>query len=173
MDEIINDIPEFYNKHYITVDEQNRIVNGFSDAFRQSTDTDICINEQGGYQFRLSPGGEENPPLHEFEHMIPLYKYENGKVVERTEEEIAKDLAALPVPEPTWNEQMEEHVAELEAINAELEDAMCEMDAANQEEIAELQETTAALEDAICEMDEANDERMAAIEDALCEMDMG
>jgi len=42
----------------------------------------------------------------------------------------------------------EERIAELEAINAELEDAMCEMDA-------------------------ATEERFAAIEDALCEMDMG
>lgn len=29
------------------------------------------------------------------------------------------------------------------------------------------------LEDALCEIDEANEERLAAIEDALCEMDMG
>lgn len=58
------------------------------------------------------------------------------------------EVPEAPEPEPTWNEQMEEHVAELD-------------------------ETTAALEDAICEMDEANEERMAAIEDALCEMDMG
>ena len=29
------------------------------------------------------------------------------------------------------------------------------------------------LEDALCEIDEANEERIAAIEDALCEMDMG
>lgn len=69
----------FYNKHYITVDEQNRIVNGFSDAFRQPTETDICINDQGGYQFRLFPGGEENPPLYEFEHMVPLYKWEAAR----------------------------------------------------------------------------------------------
>ena len=80
--------------------------------------------------------------------------------------------ASLPEPkepEPTT----EERIAELEATNAELEDAMCEMDASNQAEIEELQETTSALEDAICEMDAANEERMAAIEDALCEMDMG
>lgn len=80
--------------------------------------------------------------------------------------------AGLPEPkepEPTTAER----IAELEATNAELEDAMCEMDASNQAEIEELQETTSALEDAICEMDAANEERMAAIEDALCEMDMG
>lgn len=42
-----------------------------------------------------------------------------------------------------------------------------------EERVTELENTIVSLEDAICEMDEANDERMAAIEDALCEMDMG
>ena len=65
-------------------------------------------------------------------------------------------------PVPTTEEQI-----------AELENAMCEMDAINQEEISALQETTSALEDALCEMEAANEERMAAIEDALCEMDAG
>lgn len=52
-------------------------------------------------------------------------------------------------PEPTPSAPTaEERIAELEAINAELEDAICEMDA-------------------------TNEERFAAIEDALCEMDMG
>lgn len=102
----------FYNKHYITVDERSRIVNGFSDAFRSPSDTDICINEQGGYQFRLFPHGEENPVLFEWTHRIPLYKYENGEVVKRTEEEIEADIAALPVPEavPTQLDMVEAQV---------------------------------------------------------------
>lgn len=101
MDEFIS-----YNKHYITVDERNRIVDGFSDAFRQPSDADICINEQGGYQFRLYPNGEENPTLFEWEHMIPLYKYENGEIVKRTMEEVEADRTAItkPEPEPTADE---------------------------------------------------------------------
>ena len=130
----------FYNKHYITVDEQGRIINGFSDAFRQPTETDICINEQGGYQFRLFLDGEENPILHEFDHMIPLYKYENGEVVKRTEEEIEADIATLPIPE--YKPTAEERIAELETYNAALEDAMCEMDI-----------RFATIEDALCELD--------------------
>lgn len=103
---------EFYNKHYITVDEQNRIVNGFSDAFHQPTDTDICINERGGYQFRLFPGGEENPFLHDRNDGIPLYKYENGEVVKRTAEEIEEDRLTLAEEEnaPSWNDQIEAQV---------------------------------------------------------------
>ena len=48
---------EFYNTHYIRTDDQARIVAGFSDAFLQPEATDILINGQGGYQFRLFPGG--------------------------------------------------------------------------------------------------------------------
>lgn len=87
---------DFYDKHYISVDEQGRITSGWSDGpdpDRDTTDA-ICINEQGGYQFRLFPGGEENPPLRTMDG-IPLYKWVDGQVVPRTEEEIAADLAAL------------------------------------------------------------------------------
>ena len=127
----------FYNKHYIRIREDGCIVDGFSDAFRQPSDTDICINEQGGYQFRLFPGGEENPNLYEWGHRIPLYKYENGQVVKRTEEEIEADIAAIPAPvaPPTTEERL-----------TAIEDALCEMDAANAASIA-------ALEDALCEID--------------------
>ena len=55
--------------------------------------------------------------------------------------------ASLPEPQPE-PPTTEERITELETINAELEDALCEMDA-------------------------AAEERFAAIEDALCEMDMG
>lgn len=108
----------FYNKHYITLDERNRIVGGFSDAFRQPTDTDICINEQGGYQFRLFPNGEENPCLFDWNGMIPLYKYEGGKVVKRTEEEIEADRAEIPEEEPVPT--VDERVSALESENAML-----------------------------------------------------
>lgn len=89
---------KFYNKHYITVSD-GRIIRGFSDAFKQSKDGDICINEQGGCLFRFFPGGEENPPL--IDHNgIPLYKYVDGTVTARSTDEIEADRAALPVIEP-------------------------------------------------------------------------
>ena len=81
----------FHNKHYIKVDSSHRIVDGFSDAFREPAEEDICINEYGGYQFRLFSNGEENPALYDYDGMIPLYKYEHGEVVKRTEEEIEAD----------------------------------------------------------------------------------
>ena len=42
------------------------------------------------------------------------YKLQDGQAMERTEEEIAADQAALPEPEPTENEKLRRRVAELE-----------------------------------------------------------
>lgn len=82
----------YYNKHYITTDTQGRITDGWSDGPHPDRDTTgaICINEQGGYQFRLSPGGEENPPLYTMDG-IPLYRWDGELVMARTDEEIAAD----------------------------------------------------------------------------------
>ena len=102
---------EMYNKHYITVDASGRVTDGWSDGphFGRNVNGAICINEQGGYQFRLYPDGEENPSLFDWDGMIPLYKYENGEVIQRTEEEIEADRAAIVVPElePTYDELMD------------------------------------------------------------------
>lgn len=99
----------FYNRHYITVDERGRITDGFSDAFRQPAENDICINRLGGYQFRLSRAGEENPALLN-DRGIPLYRYENGEIIMRGTEEIAADLAALPAPAPTEDERRDAQI---------------------------------------------------------------
>lgn len=97
----------FHNKHYIATDAQGRITDGWSDGphlDRNSTNA-ICINKQGGYQFRLCPGGEENPPLYTMDG-IPLYRWDRGKVVARTTEEIKVDRAAMPEPPLNAQEQL-------------------------------------------------------------------
>ena len=85
-------------KHYIRLDSAGRVIKGFSDAFEQPQDGDISINEDGGYQFRLTPTGSENQTLVDYDN-IPLYKYEGGAVVARSTDEIKADRAALPVAE--------------------------------------------------------------------------
>lgn len=92
---------EMYNRHYIKLDDQNRITDGWSDGPHPRRDTAgrICIDEKGGYQFRITPNGEENPELIEG-HGIPLYSWDGYRVVKRTAEEVAEDIAALPVPAP-------------------------------------------------------------------------
>lgn len=87
---------ECYNNHYIIIDYFGRITKGWSDAIYPNRDTTdaVCINEQGGYQFRLTPDGEENPVLYTND-CIPLYYWDGEKVCTRTKEEIAADRAAM------------------------------------------------------------------------------
>lgn len=103
---------DIYNKHYIKTDDRGCIVEAWSDGPFPGKDAAgaICINEEGGYQFRLEPGGEENPPLFD-RYGIPLYKWEEGQAVERTQDELEGDWAAIPAPGPTQAERLEAQVA--------------------------------------------------------------
>lgn len=102
---------EQYNNHYVTVDDQGRIVDGWSDGPFPGKDTTgaVCITQQGGYQFRLTPDGEENPALYTREG-IHLYKLADGQVEARGEEEVSADRAAIPAPGPTAAERLEAQV---------------------------------------------------------------
>lgn len=57
--------------------------------------------------------------------------------------------------------------AKVEEVEPEPEPTMAELKAEN----AALTQRVETLEDALCEVDEANEERLSAMEDALCEMD--
>lgn len=91
------EIPHMYSRHYITVDKQACITDGWSDGPRRDkcTDNAICISEHGGYCFRLLPNGEENPPLSDMRR-IPLYKYINDQIIPRTQAEIDADYIPPP-----------------------------------------------------------------------------
>lgn len=111
---------EFYNNHYIDVDDKGRILDGWSDGPHRDRDTTntICINEHGGYQFRIFPGAEENPSLRTTDG-IPLYKWEREQVIARTEEEIAEDRAAISPPPPSEQEQLRADVDFLAAMQGD------------------------------------------------------
>ena len=119
---------EFYNHHYITIMQDGAITDAWSDGPHPEKDTTnaICINEQGGYQLRLtvyygSPDGydgefpvlratEENPPIYT-EDGIPLYRWDaeagvSGMIFPRTEDEIEAERAAIPAPPPSPQEQL-------------------------------------------------------------------
>lgn len=126
---------EFRNKHYITTDARGRITTGWSDGPLPDRDATgaICINEQGGYQFRLSPGGEENPPLHAMDG-IPLYRWDGERVIARTDEEIEADRAEIPAPPSSSQEQIRADLAATQKklaasiqSNAMLEECLVEM----------------------------------------------
>lgn len=106
-----------YNRHYITVDGRGRITDGWSDGPHPGREADgaVCINEQGGYQFRLFPGGEENPPLRTMDG-VPLYRWDGAAAVLRGEAEIAADRAAIPAPPPSPQEQLRADVDFLAAM---------------------------------------------------------
>lgn len=104
-------------RHYIAIDSQGRITSGWSGGPQRDRDTTgaVCINEAGGYQFRLTPDGEENPALYT-EDGIPLYRWDGERAVRRTAEEIAADRAALPAPAPSEQERLRADVDFLAAL---------------------------------------------------------
>lgn len=122
---------EITNKHYIRIDEHNRIIKGFSDAFEKPLETDICINEYGGRHFEL--GGCINPNLVN-EYWCHLYIYEDGKVREATREELEEEQASFAVPEhtPTDIEVLQEQMLDAMEMQADLLMEMCELQLASE-----------------------------------------
>ena len=108
---------QFFNKHYISIDSNKNITDGFSTAFRQPVGSDILINDMGGYQFRLFPDGEENPQLLSLQG-VPLYHWNGARVQPRTAEEIAAEAPLPTAPVPTLAERVaicEDAIKELSA----------------------------------------------------------
>lgn len=108
---------EYYNNHYITTDPEGRITSGWSTGPLPGRDTSsaVLLTDQGGYQFRLAPDGEENPSLLT-EDGIPLYRWDGEQVVRRSEEEVQADRAALPAPAPSEQERLQADVDFLLAL---------------------------------------------------------
>jgi len=109
------------NKHYIVIDSIGRIVDGWSDGLypQRNTTGAILLRENSGYQFRLFPGGEENPPLTD-ETGAHLWRYEDGKVRASTAGELAAERAEIEANTPPPAPSDAERIAELEAQMAAL-----------------------------------------------------
>ena len=123
------------NRHYLLIDEAGRILAGWSDGPFPDRDTSeaVLLREDGGYQFRLFPGGEENPPLTD-ETGAHLWRYENGQVRAGTAGEIE---ANTPPPAPTDAQR----IAELAEENRVLKG-----------QVAASQENAVILEECLVEM---------------------
>lgn len=112
---------EIFSHHYIEVDASGRILSGWSDGPCPGKDISgaVLLREDGGYQFRLFPGGEENPVLLD-EYGASLYRYENGEVRLSSEDEIASQkeeiLASLTPLPPSLEEVNAMAIAELSMI---------------------------------------------------------
>lgn len=108
---------EYYNKHFITTDAEGRVTDGWSEGPNPGRDISgaVLLTDQGGYQFRLAPDGEENPSLLT-EDGIPLYRWDGERVVRRSEEEVQADRAAIPAPAPSEQERLRADVDFLAAM---------------------------------------------------------
>ncbi len=109
---------ELYNRHYITIDDQSRVIDIWSDGPHPDRDISsaICVNEKGGYQFDSIPGAGINPSYMTMKG-VPLYKWDGKQIIKRTNEEVAADTAAIPELPPTPQEQLRADVDFLAAVN--------------------------------------------------------
>lgn len=98
---------------YIRIDDQSRVLEINSSAFLADTTGWKQIDEGWGDRYHHAQGNYLDGPLYT-EDGIPRYKLDRGRVVERTEEEIAADLAAMPAPPPTREEILEAKILGLQ-----------------------------------------------------------
>lgn len=107
--------PELYTV-YIQIDDASRIIAINSSAFLPSTEGWIAIDSGAGDRYHHAQGNYFPRPIYE-ERGIPVYKYVDGKVLERTQEEIDADYHE-PVPQPSETDIALVELAALEAENA-------------------------------------------------------
>ena len=107
--------PELYTV-YIQIDDASRIIAINSSAFLPDTSSWTAIDKGAGDRYHHAQGNYFPKPLYE-ERGIPVYKYVDGEVVERTQEEIDADYHE-PVPQPSETDIALVELAALESENA-------------------------------------------------------
>ena len=107
--------PELYTV-YIQIDDASRIIAINSSAFLSSTEGWIEIDSGAGDRYHHAQGNYFPRPIYE-ERGIPIYKYVDGEVLERTQEEIDADYHE-PVPQPSETDIALVELAALESENA-------------------------------------------------------
>ena len=107
--------PELYTV-YIQIDDTSRIIAINSSAFLPSTEGWVAIDRGLGDRYHHAQGNYFPKPIYE-ERGIPIYKYVDGEVLERTQEEIDADYHE-PVPQPSETDIAIVELAALESENA-------------------------------------------------------
>ena len=107
--------PELYTV-YIQIDDASRIIAINSSAFLSSAEGWVAIDEGLGDRYHHAQGNYFPKPIYE-ERGIPVYKYVDDKVLERTQEEIDADYHE-PVPQPSETDIALVELAALESENA-------------------------------------------------------
>lgn len=103
-------VPDY--RVYVQTDEQGRITAVNSSAF-VGADWGTEIDRGYGDKYHHAQGNYLDGPVYTMDG-IPRYKLKEGEAVERTEEEIEADRAALPAPKPTAEEITLDMLAEHE-----------------------------------------------------------
>ena len=95
---------EITSKVYVMTDNQSRIIR-CEGGYTTPADLTgwVKIDEGTGDRYNLCQTHYFPDSIYT-QDGVPRYKLRDGKAVERTEEEIAADRAALPEPEPTTDE---------------------------------------------------------------------
>ncbi len=76
-------------RHFIKIDQDNNIIKTFTDAFEEPDQDSILVNEDGDRHFNLD--------LMELKNDIIFYKYkyENGQVIKKTEEDYNNEINSI------------------------------------------------------------------------------
>ena len=109
---------EIKSKAYVYTDEKGRVTRcegGYTIGNIKDFAGWTLIDEGNGDRYNLCQSHYFDGGLYT-EDGIPRYKLVEGKVQERTEEEIAADRAAIPAPPPTVQEQLRADVDFLAAM---------------------------------------------------------
>ena len=101
---------------YVKTDEKNRITDINSSAFISDISEWTKIDSGDGDRYHHAQGNYLPKPIID-DNGVYRYKFENGAVCERSEEEMAADMP-IPEPAPPTN-------AELAAAIAELAEVIC------------------------------------------------
>lgn len=109
---VIEEENDFFStsKVYIQIDEESRIIRcdgGYSIGNIDNLDEWILIDEGYGDKYNLCQNHYFNDGLYT-NIGIPKYKYENNKILERTEQEIQKDIDDIPPAPPTLEQRLNE-----------------------------------------------------------------
>ena len=113
---------EYTSKVYVLPDERGRVLRcegGYTMSNIEDISQWVLIDEGYGDRYNLCQSNYFPTPLFE-EHGVPMYKLDNGAAVERTAEEIAEDIAAIPAPPPS----QEQRIADLETDRETMVEAL-------------------------------------------------
>lgn len=118
---------------YVLLDSESRVLRLEGEYSLPANLTDwIKVDEGYGDEFSLAQSHYLDKPL--YDGAVPRYKLVDGKVVERTVEEIEDDKAKLPKPAPTTTERvtsLEEQLATADETAISLYEAQQKQDEIN------------------------------------------